>query len=172
MKLLLACAASLCLLLPAAVSAQGTNSPMKKAEHGQSTGGERHTVRAPESPVRPAYHHRAATTSVHMGERSSRHATGAWVKPRSSQWYWRGRWVARVRAPAFHYPRGYHYRHWAIGMRLPALFLAGVYFYDDIGPLGLEAPPPGYRWVRYGPDLLLVNLRTGDVEQVAYGVFY
>ncbi|MEJ0065348.1 MAG: RcnB family protein [Caulobacteraceae bacterium] len=32
-------------------------------------------------------------------------------------------------------------------------------------------PPPGSRWVRYGPDLLLVNLTTGRVEDTAYGVF-
>jgi Ni/Co efflux regulator RcnB len=95
-----------------------------------------------------------------------------WHKPRPNQWYWRGRWVNRIRGPVFHYPRGYGYRHWSVGGILPALFLVSTYFYDDIGPLGLEAPPPGYRWVRYGPDLLLVNLSTGQVEQVAYGVFY
>jgi len=95
-----------------------------------------------------------------------------WHKPRPSQWYWRGRWVNRIRGPVFAYPRGYGYRYWYTGDILPALFLATQYFYDDVAPLGLEVPPPGYRWVRYGPDLLLVNLRTGAVEQVAYGVFY
>jgi Ni/Co efflux regulator RcnB len=36
----------------------------------------------------------------------------------------------------------------------------------------LEPPPPGFQWVRYGPDLLLVNVVTGQVADVAYGVFY
>jgi Ni/Co efflux regulator RcnB len=96
----------------------------------------------------------------------------SWTKPRPNQWYWRGRWNTRIRASAFFYPRGYAYRHWSVGAILPALFLSSTYFYDDVGPLGLQIPPPGYRWVRYGPDLLLVNIRTGSVEEVAYGAFY
>jgi len=95
-----------------------------------------------------------------------------WHKPRPNQWYWRGAWVSRVRGPAYAYPPGYSYRYWTVGDLLPALFLSSAYYYDNVGPLGLEIPPPGYRWVRYGPDLLLVNLRTGAVEQTAYGVFY
>jgi Ni/Co efflux regulator RcnB len=95
-----------------------------------------------------------------------------WHKPRAAQWYWRGKWVNRVHGPAFHYPVGWSYRYWTIGDILPGLFLSSAYYYDNVRPLGLRVPPPGYRWVRYGPDLLLVNLRTGSVEQVAYGVFY
>jgi Ni/Co efflux regulator RcnB len=95
-----------------------------------------------------------------------------WHKPRPSQWYWRGRWVNRIHASVYRYPPGWTYRYWTIGDLLPALFLSSTYYYDNVAPLGLETPPPGYRWVRYGPDLLLVNLRTGSVEQVAYGVFY
>jgi Ni/Co efflux regulator RcnB len=59
-----------------------------------------------------------------------------------------------------------------VGQRLPVVFLAAPYFYDNFAPLGFEVPPPGYHWVRYGPDLILVNLATGDIEQIAYGVFY
>jgi Ni/Co efflux regulator RcnB len=33
------------------------------------------------------------------------------------------------------------------------------------------APPANYQWVRYGPDLLLVNTLTGEVTDVRYGVF-
>jgi len=57
-------------------------------------------------------------------------------------------------------------------MVLPALFLTSTYFYDDYGQLGLEGAPFGYRWVRYGPDLLLVQLGTGQVADVIYGAFY
>ena len=95
------------------------------------------------------------------------------VRPpaRNGQFFHRGSWFARVHGPAFHYPAGWRYRAWAIGAILPALFLTPDYFYDDYGPLGLQAPPPGYRWVRYGDDLLLVNLRTGEVEDVVNDVF-
>ncbi|HVV63837.1 MAG TPA: RcnB family protein [Rhizomicrobium sp.] len=90
---------------------------------------------------------------------------------RPGMFWHRGVWKARIHAPVFVYPRGWHFRRWAIGTRLPALFLTDAYFYNDYAPLGLQAPPPGYRWVRYGSDLLLVNLRTGEVEDTAEDVF-
>lgn len=93
-------------------------------------------------------------------------------KPRPSQYYWRGKWFGRLHAAAFRYPAGYRYRTWYVGNRLPSLLLTAAYFYDGYATLGLETPPPGYRWVRYGPDLLLVNVDTGDVEDVVYGAFY
>jgi Ni/Co efflux regulator RcnB len=77
-----------------------------------------------------------------------------------------------IRGPAFHYPRGYHYRHWSIGLVLPSIFLSNYYFWNDWAALGLYPPPPGYVWVRYGPDLLLVNRHTGRIRDVIYGAFY
>jgi hypothetical protein len=93
-------------------------------------------------------------------------------KPRPTQYFWRGRWFNRIRAPSFAYPPGYHYRIWRPRERLPALFLAAQFFYDNFAAFGLETPPPGYRWVRYGPDLLLVNVRTNEVEDVVHVAFY
>jgi Ni/Co efflux regulator RcnB len=55
---------------------------------------------------------------------------------------------------------------------LPHLFLSSRYYYDQYWNLGVGAPPPGYRWVRYGPDLLLVSTRTGRISDVIYGAFY
>ena len=111
-------------------------------------------------------HHRPPTY------RPPHHRPPVWHRPTRDRWYWRGHWINRIRGSMFIYPHGYGYRHWVVGDRMPALFLATRYFYDNVAPLGLQPPPPGYRWVRYGPDLLLVNLRTGIVEDVAYGVFY
>jgi len=37
--------------------------------------------------------------------------------------------------------------------------------------LGVGAPPRGYRWVRYGPDLLLVRSRDRKIVDVIYGAF-
>ena len=70
------------------------------------------------------------------------------------------------------YPHGWGYRRWAIGAALPALFLAPAYYYADWADVGLSPPPPGFQWIQYGPDLLLVNVTTGEVVDVAYGVFY
>jgi len=90
---------------------------------------------------------------------------------RPHQFWHRGAWGVRIHGPAFRYPRGWHARPWAIGAVLPALFLTNEYFYDDYNTIGLQAPAPGYRWIRYGDDLLLVNIRTGEVEDTAYDVF-
>ena len=78
----------------------------------------------------------------------------------------------RMRLGAFHYPRGYRYRRFRIGFILPALFLSSYYFFNDYYDLGIGPPPPGYVWVRYGPDLLLVNRHTGRIIDVIYGAFY
>lgn len=96
-----------------------------------------------------------------------------WRKPpvRAGHYWHRGHWFVRIHGPRFHYPRGWHYRVWVVGAILPPIFLAPEYYFDDYAALGLQFPAPGYRWVRYGDDLLLVNLRTGEVEDVAYDVF-
>jgi Ni/Co efflux regulator RcnB len=52
------------------------------------------------------------------------------------------------------------------------LFLSAQYYFGDYAGYGFGAPPYGYRWVRYGPDLLLVSERTGRIREVIYGVFY
>lgn len=93
------------------------------------------------------------------------------MERRPHQFWHRGAWTVRIHGPAFRYPHGWHARRWAVGAILPALFLTSDYYYDGYGAIGLQSPPPGYRWVRYGDDLLLVNLRTGAVEDVAEDVF-
>jgi Ni/Co efflux regulator RcnB len=76
-----------------------------------------------------------------------------------------------IRGPAFRYPRGYAYRRWTIGLLLPSLFLSSTYYYNNYAALGVGPPAPGYRWVRYGPDLLMVDQRTGRIGDVIYGAF-
>jgi len=84
----------------------------------------------------------------------------------------RGHEIHRAHLAPFVYPAGHHYRRWAAGMVLPPLFLVPAYFYADWATLGLVAPEAGFQWVRYGPDLLLVNVTTGQVVDAVYGVFY
>jgi Ni/Co efflux regulator RcnB len=84
----------------------------------------------------------------------------------------RGHEIHRAHLAPFAYPPGYRYQHWAAGMALPPLFLVPAYFYADWAALGLVAPEAGFQWVRYGPDLLLVNVTTGQVVDAVYGVFY
>jgi Ni/Co efflux regulator RcnB len=68
-------------------------------------------------------------------------------------------------------PQGWYDHHWGYGDILPALFWAQTYWLNDYYDYGLEAPPPGFVWVRDGNDALLVDTSTGEVLQADYGVF-
>jgi Ni/Co efflux regulator RcnB len=83
-----------------------------------------------------------------------------------------GRWRPSIHGPAFRYPPGFAYRRWNTGAFLPPVFLAPPYYYVGYAPLGLGPPPAGYQWIRYGPDLLLVDTVTGRIADVVEGVFY
>ncbi len=91
--------------------------------------------------------------------------------PPGPQFSYRGRMINRVHLAPFVYPSGFGYQRWGIGAALPPLFLVPAYFYADWATLGLAPPQPGFQWVRYGPDLLLVNIATGQVVDAVYGVF-
>jgi hypothetical protein len=92
--------------------------------------------------------------------------------PRGAQFTYHGHPFDRVHASPFIYPGGWGYQRWGAGMILPGLFLAPAYYYSDWAGLGLPPPDPGFQWVRYGPDLLLVNVETGQVVDAVYGAFY
>lgn len=83
-----------------------------------------------------------------------------------------GRPFNAIYGAPFVYPHGWAYRRWAVGAALPPLFLAPAYYYSGWAALGLPPPQPGFQWVRYGPDLLLVNVATGQVVDTVYGAFY
>ncbi len=78
----------------------------------------------------------------------------------------------RLRLGQFRYPPGYAYRSWGIGQSLPRAFFSSAYYFTDHSALGLDSPPYGYQWVRYGPDVMLVNIRTGEILDVINNVFY
>jgi Ni/Co efflux regulator RcnB len=82
---------------------------------------------------------------------------------------WRG---GRFRGPSYAYPRGFGYQRWAFGSFLPFAFMAPDYTLGSYWTYGLPAPPPGYHWIRVGPDALLVRYGDGYVLDAAYGIFY
>ena len=71
----------------------------------------------------------------------------------------------------YHAPRGWAPRRWAYGQILPRSYWASQYILGDYWLFGLEVPPVGFEWVRYGADALLIDINTGQILQVEYGVF-
>ena len=98
------------------------------------------------------------------GRPASRRVPGA-------QFSYRGHMIERVHRDPFIYPQGFGYRRWEVGAALPPIFLTPDYYYPEWAALGLEPPPPGCQWVRYGPDLILVDMSSGQVIDTAYDVF-
>lgn len=54
---------------------------------------------------------------------------------------------------------------------MPHAFLGEDFFILNFLDFGIDPPPPGFVWLRYGPDLILVDRFTGEVVQIAYGAF-
>ncbi len=165
MRRALAIAAMLALLLPGLAAAEEHKDTHKPPPH---PGGPPHPPLKPavvphpggppHPPLKPAF-------VPHPGGPPGPHPGGA-------QFSYHGHPFNRVHGNPFIYPQGWAYRLWAVGAILPPLFLARDYWYADWAALGLGPPPSGDEWVRYGPDLLLVDVTTGQVIEVGPGVFY
>jgi Ni/Co efflux regulator RcnB len=65
--------------------------------------------------------------------------------------------------------RSWRYRPVTIGFRLQPVFYSPRYYVVDYGAYHLRPPIHRWlRWIRYGDDLLLVNIRTGRVLEVVH----
>ncbi len=65
--------------------------------------------------------------------------------------------------------RNWSYRPVTVGYRLQPNFYGSRYYITDYATYHLQAPHNRWlRWIRYGNDLLLVNIRTGRVLQVIH----
>jgi Ni/Co efflux regulator RcnB len=71
----------------------------------------------------------------------------------------------------YHRPAGWVAHRWAYGEVLPRAYWASPYILADYWLFALEVPPVGYEWVRDDTDAILVNVSTGEILQVEYGVF-
>lgn len=84
---------------------------------------------------------------------------------------WRRTHPDVYRGAAYEGPRGWAYRPVTIGYRFAPTYYDRRYWIDPapyrLHPVGIDR-----RWVRYGNDVLLVNVRTGRVLEVNRGFFY
>jgi Ni/Co efflux regulator RcnB len=84
---------------------------------------------------------------------------------------YRGRSFAAFHADPYRWPTGFHYERYAVGYALPRTFWTRDYYIDNYAVYDLDPPPPAFEWVRYGPDILLIDLDSGQISQVIYGAF-
>ena len=70
------------------------------------------------------------------------------------------------------YGYDYSYQRFGIGIYLDSLFFGSRYWLDDPSSYRLPRAPYGYRWVRYYNDVILVDTRTGYVEDVIHDFFW
>lgn len=73
---------------------------------------------------------------------------------------------------AYYGPRGYSYRPVSVGYRFQPGYYSRNYWVNDYGRYRLGRPGANQRWVRYGNDVVLVNVRNGRVLQVRNRFFY
>ena len=70
-------------------------------------------------------------------------------------------------------PRGYAYRPVTVGYRFAPSYYGRNYWINDYARYRLPRPGYGYqRWVRYGNDVVLIDVRSGRVVQVYNSFFY
>ena len=80
-----------------------------------------------------------------------------------ARYHWTGSWRPQP---------GFYYRHWGYGDLLPFGWFAAPFWIDDYWLYDLPIAPFGYVWVRVGWDALLVNVYTGRIVEVVYGLFW
>lgn len=73
--------------------------------------------------------------------------------------------------PAYVGPRGYRYRPVTVGYRFAPEYLRSRYWITSYNTYRLPAPRPGTRWIRYGDDVVLVNIRSGKAITVYTNFF-
>ena len=77
------------------------------------------------------------------------------------------------RRGAYAAPRGgWRYRPVSVGYRFAPAYYSSRYWINDPWTYRLATPGAGLRWIRYGNDVILVNIRTGRVIRVHSAFFW
>lgn len=74
--------------------------------------------------------------------------------------------------PSYSGPRGYRYGRIGVGHRFDRPYLADRYWVQNWGRYRLPEPPRRHRWIRYGDDVILVNMRTGRAVTIYTDFFW
>lgn len=102
-----------------------------------------------------------------------RWSTSHWRHDRRYDWHnWRHRHRSLFRLGFYVDPFGWGYRPYSIGWRLWPSYYSSRFWLNDPWQYRLPYAPPGYRWVRYYDDALLVDTWNGEVVDVIYNFFW
>lgn len=170
MRKFLFAAAIAAIAIPASAYAQDEHHNADRQDqtslYGQNAQSEHRGDRNTQAPAAQDNHRNAGREDLRNGRDEHRGNAGE-----DRHFSYRGHEFAAVRSQEFRYPRGWQYRAWSAGQTLPNLFLGQPYNFD-YQTIGLPPPPRGERWVRFGPDALLVNIRSRRIVDVIHNVFY
>ena len=102
------------------------------------------------------------------------HWRGDWRSDRRYDWRdHRRRHRSLFRFSIYLDPFGWSYRPYSIGWRLwPNYYRSSRYWLHDAWTYRLPYAPPGYRWIRYYGDVLLVDTWDGQVVDVIRDFFW
>jgi len=99
--------------------------------------------------------------------------TRHWRDDRRYDWrHYRERNRTIFRLGHYNDPYGYQYRRWMIGWSMRPSYYRSAFWISDPWQYRLPEVYGPYRWVRYYDDAVLVNVFTGEVEDVIYNFFW
>jgi hypothetical protein len=129
---------------------------------------DRREIREERRDVARDYRHGASPREIRDDRRDVREARREY---RDDWREYRGRHPDIYRGPAWVGPRGYRWRPVTVGYRFAPTFYDRRYWVD---PYRYHLRPVlGYqRWVRYGRDVVLIDIRSGRVLEVNNGFFF
>lgn len=104
---------------------------------------------------------------------TAQHWRSHWRSDRRYDWRNHRRRHSSLFNFGFYYdPFGWGYQRYSIGSRLWPSYYRSSYWLNDPWQYRLPYAPPGYRWIRYYNDAVLVDTWDGQVVDVIYNFFW
>ena len=85
---------------------------------------------------------------------------------------WRRHHRSHFHLGLYYDPFGWSYQPYQIGWRLWPNYYSSRYWINDPFEYRLPYAPPGYRWIRYWDDAILVDTFTGEAVDVIHNFFW
>jgi hypothetical protein len=96
-----------------------------------------------------------------------------WRHDNRYDWHnWRDRHRSWFHLGFYYDPFGWGYNPFQIGWRMWPSYYGNSFWINDPWQYRLPYAPPGTRWVRYYDDAVLVDMWSGEVEDVIYNFFW